>query len=190
MSRFLRENYALVAGIVLPLVLIAVFFAAGRLSVMDIADPQYDAVFAVNYSPRAVNNPFVLTTDGGKLIIRRTAPPDERRFRNRADPVLYLFDHRTNRARRIDIDFANVIGGRVSDPDLAALNKTGLITDPVAPDGYAFEYNASGRHGLFAEMFGGRRHRSRYVLRNGARTIPIAGPENFYAAHFIGWVKK
>lgn len=190
MSRFLRENYALVAGIVLPLILIAVFFAAGRISVMGIAEPQYDAVFAVNYQPQATTKPFVISVDDGKLVIRRTAPPDDRRFRNLAAPEIYVFDHRSKRARRIDIDFGNAGDGTVTDPDLDALNAKGLITDTTAPDGYEFHFSGSNGHGFFAEMFGGRRYRSRYVLRNGARRVPITGPRVFYSTHFIGWVKK
>ncbi len=190
MTRFLRENYALVAGIALPLILIAVFFFAGRASVMGIDDPQYDAVFATNYAPRATNNAYALSTDRGKLVIRPLPEPNDGRYRNRVPPEIYRFDHRTGRARQIDIDFRNVVDGRVADPDLEALNEKGLITDAVAPDGYEFEYSGSGGRGLFSEIFGGSRYRSRYVLRKGARRVPIIGPRNYYAAHFIGWVKK
>lgn len=190
MSRFLRENYALLAGVALPLILIAIFFVAGRASVMGIADPQYDAVFAVNYTPRATGNPFTIGTDKGKVVIRARPPRKDGRFRNLTAPTLYVFDHRTKRAREIDIDFDNVVDGEVRDPDLTALNQKGLITDALAPDGYEFHYTGSGDYGLFSSIFGGRRHRSRYVLKNGARRIPVTGPRAFYTAHFIGWVKK
>ncbi|MEE8083697.1 MAG: hypothetical protein V3T46_00600 [Alphaproteobacteria bacterium] len=48
MKRFFKQNYALVLGIALPLALIAVFFLAGKASVMSVPAPQYDAVFATN----------------------------------------------------------------------------------------------------------------------------------------------
>ena len=191
MQRFFKENYALVAGIALPLALIAVFFLAGRAAVMSVPDPQYDVVFAANYHHQAANNPYKIGIDDGKVIIRVRPPKDRNARMHHREPVVYVFDHESLYAKKVDIDFDNVVEGKVSDPELDALNRNRINSDPVSPDGYKFEYKGSGGGGLFAEIFGWRRRpESPHVLRSGIRTIPVVGPHAIYASHFIGWVEK
>ena len=191
MKEFFKQNYALVAGIVLPLALIAVFFMAGKASVITVPDPQYDAVFATNYHPNVSNRPYRIGTDDGNLTIRLRPPKDGTRRRHQRRPVIYVFDHKTLYAKKIDIDFDNVVDGKVADPDLDVLNRKRINPDPVSPDGYTFERNVRSGGGLFAGLFGWRRYnRSRYVLKKGVRSIPVKGTQAIYSAHFIGWVAK
>ena len=191
MRRFFKQNYALVMGIVLPLALIAVFFLAGKASVMSVPDPQYDAVFASNYSPRGSNYPYRIGIDDGKLYIRVRPTKEGTKPRQVVEPIIYVFDHKTHYAKKVDIDFDNVVDGKVRDPELDALNRKRINSDPVSPDGYAFERNPRSGNGLFAGIFGWRRHnRTYYVLRSGVRTVPVLGPQPIYTSHFIGWVTK
>ena len=123
MKRFFKENYALVAGIVLPLALIASFFIAGKVAVTSVPDPQYDAVFAAYYSPRSSNYPYKIGTDDGKLYIRLRPQEHGEPSGSYREPVVYVFDHKTLYAKKIDIDFDNVVAGEISDPELDALNR-------------------------------------------------------------------
>jgi hypothetical protein len=191
MKQFFKQNYALVMGIVLPFALIAVFFLAGKASVMTVPDPQYDAVFANNYLPQASNYPYRIGVDDGKLSIRVLPPKEGTKPRNTREPVIYVFDHKTLYAKKVDIDFHNVVAGKVRDPELDALNRRRINPDPLSPDGYTFERNARTGSGLFAGIFGWRRHnRSYYVLKKGGRTVPVVGPRAIYSGHFIGWIVK
>ncbi|MDX1483934.1 MAG: hypothetical protein R3229_05575 [Alphaproteobacteria bacterium] len=192
MKQFLKNNYALVVGVTLPLALIAVFFLAGRATVISVAAPQFDAVFAANYYPNAANNRYRIGIDDGKLYIRLRPERKGVRHGYTREPVIYVFDHDTLRARKIDIDFENVVEGRVADPELDALNRRRIISDPVSPDGYSFERNTRSGGGLFSGVFGWRSHRSPFVLRKGVRAIPIRGSQamNIYSSQFIGWVAK
>ncbi len=191
MKRFFKENYALVAGIVLPLALIAFFFIAGKVAVTSVPDPQYDAVFAAHYSPRSSNNPYKFGIDDGKLYIRVRPPKEGESSRTYGEPVVYVFDHKTLFAKKIDIDFDNVVAGKISDPELDALNLHRINPDPVSRDGYKFENVGRGSGGLFGEIFGWRqRNRSPFVLRNGVRSVHVVGPEDIYSGSFIGWVEK
>lgn len=191
MKNFFKENYALVAGIALPLALIAAFFLAGKVGVSTVPDPRYDAVFAANYSRHASSNRYKVGVDDGKLIIRVRPRKDANGRVNYRVPDIYVFDHKTLYARKIDIDFDNVVDGKISDPELDALNRNRINPDPISPDGYKFEYRGRGSGGLFAEVFGWRRRgRSVYVLRNGPRAVPVVGSESIKPGHFIGWVEK
>lgn len=191
MKRFFKENYALVAGIVLPLALIAVFFLAGKVAVTSVPDPQYDAVFAANYFRSANYNRYKFGIDDGKLYIRLRPPKPGTASTNYREPVVYVFDHKTLYAKKIDIDFDNVVAGKISDPELDALNRNRINPDPISRDGYKFEFKGRGGGGLFADIFGWRRYpRSSYVLRNGVRSVPVVGPQSISAGYFIGWVEK
>jgi hypothetical protein len=179
-------------GIALPLALIAVFLLAGRASVMTVPDPQYDAVFATNYFPQSTNYPYRIGIDDGKLSIRVRPPKEGIRPRHYREPVIYVFDHKALYAKKVDIDFGNVVAGKVRDPELDALNRKRINSDPISPDGYIFERNPRRGGGLFAGLFGWRYNRSYHVLKKGVRTVPVVGPQaiSIYSSHFIGWVTK
>lgn len=191
MKRFFKQHYALVAGIALPLALIAAFFLAGKAAVTGIPDPQYDAVFVAHYTGRSANEAFRLGIDDGKLTIRLRPPKDGSPRGHHAEPAVYRFDHAALYAKKIDIDFDNVVAGEVSDPELDALNENRLSPDPISPDGYKFEREGRGGGGLFAEIFGWRqRPRTPFVLKNGPRTVRVVAAEQIYTGQFLGWVEK
>ena len=52
MQKLLKENFALVIGVSLPLILIAVFFLASRTPHNIADDPKFSLVFASNYNPK------------------------------------------------------------------------------------------------------------------------------------------
>lgn len=191
MTGFLKNNYALVAGILLPLLLVAAFFMIGEARLSTAPDPQHDAVFAKNYTDRSANSRYKIGLDDGKLYIRVRPPPAEKPARHQREPVLFVFDHTNRQARKIDIDFDNVVKGKVVDPDLDTLNKNRISSTVLSPDGYKFEYLRRGRGGLIREIFGSRRrHRSNYALVKQGRMIPVVGTEPIWTAHFIGWIEK
>lgn len=193
MTKLLKDNYALVAGVLLPLVLIVVFFVAGNARVSSVPDPQFDAVFAVNYSDQSANNRYKIGLDDGKLHVRVRQAPEGRAQQNRKDPIIYVFDHKSQHARKIDIDFDNVASGKVADPDLGILNRSRIDSSIVSPDGYRFEYRRRGGGGLFSNIFGARhrnRDRSNYALVKDGRMVPVVGSDAIWTAHFIGWIEK
>src|SRR5262245_15740685 len=49
MTRFIKENLAIVAAIVLPLVLVALFALSSLVTSRVVADPQYDFLVATNF---------------------------------------------------------------------------------------------------------------------------------------------
>ena len=185
MKQFFKENFVLAMGIALPLVLIVLFYIAGQVSRQAVADPQYDALFAVDYHDNASGNPYSIAVDNDKLVIKyRPASDQDRHY---AKPRLFRFDHETQQAKLIDIDFDAAEDGVVTDPDIAALNENKIDPNPSSPDGYQFEYSYNSG-GLFSEFFGGYNSRNRYVLSKGPRRIPVQGSEPYWSAHFIGWV--
>lgn len=193
MKQFLKENIALALGISLPLALMIFFFIAGKAATVSVDDPQFDAVFAVNYydNYNDPNQPWKISINDEKLVIasRKDAGAPAPQYYNK--PQIYRFNHSTLRAELLDIDFDNIVDGKVSDPDLDSLNAKKLSPNPESRDGYRFDYyyRSSGA-GLAGEIFGfGRYHGSAYALKKGPRAIPVEGPQPYYSAKFLAWVE-
>ena len=186
MKTFIKENFALVIGISLPILLIIFFFIASRAPQELVPDPQYNVIFASNYNTNWTGKPWIIDVKQGKLRIRHK----EKESRSYNKPQIYVFNHQTLQANLVDIDFENIVDGVVSDPELDKLNKHKLNTNAQSPDGYRLEYHYghSGR-GLIGELFAYRsRHRNRYALIKESRVIPLKAQHNIYQAHFIAWI--
>lgn len=187
MKDFLKENIALVAGIALPIVLIAFFFIAERVAQETVPDPQYSALFAVNYNKSYDNQPYAIALEDGRLAIRKTKDVKDNAYIQK--PELYLFDRRTLFADKVEIDFDHPDkDGTISSPTLDALNRRAITPGPASPDGYRFEYDSRYRSGLFGEIFGMGHTSSYYALVRPPRSIPVKGPQAIYQAEFLGWV--
>lgn len=194
MKQFLKENIALALGISLPLVLMVFFFIAGRAATVAVDNPQYDAVFAVNYydNNNDPNQPWRIGVDEGKLTILFKQPPNTPATPYYNKPQIYRFNHDTLRAELVDINFDNIVDGKVSDPDLDALNAKKLNPNPESKDGYRFDYHyRSSGGGLAGEIFGfGRRYGSSHAMMKGPRAIMVEGPQPYYQAKFLAWVEE
>lgn len=187
MNKFVHENYALLVGITLPLALMLLFFIVGRTVTVTVPDPQYDMVYATEYYHHS-NQPYNVRIVDSKLVID-VRPDKKDEYHN--VPALYVFDHKSLTSRRLDIDFQNIVDGRVADSEIDELNKKLLNTAPESPDGYRFEYNSHSNGGLAGEIFGfGRRYSNAYVLKKGPRTVPLDTHRAVYNGEFLAWVTE
>lgn len=190
MPRVLKENLALTVGVALPVVLMGFFFVAGRLSDASVEDPRYSFVFATSYDERWANQPWELDVEQGRLVIRFD-PPAGLAAQTYVKPAVYLWDHETGYATRLDIDLDNVVDGIVEDPELALLNQRTLRPGPESPDGYRLqEARRPGAGGLLGEVIGLGGSRGEYVLRKGSRTVAVESPDRFYQASLIAWIEE
>ena len=194
MKQFLKENIALALGIALPLLLMVFFFIAGRAATVSVDNPRYDAVFAVNYyeNRNDPNQPWYIGVDEGKLNILFKPLPNGTGAPYYNKPQIYRFNRDSLRADLIDINFDNIVDGKVSDPDLDALNAKKLNPNPESSDGYRFDYHyRSSGGGIAGELLGfGRYNGSSYAMIKGPRAIPVEGPQPYYQAKFLAWVEE
>jgi len=189
MTRFIQENYALVAGIALPLALMLLFLIAGKTAEVTVADPQHDVIFIGDHY-EGPNNPYTVAMENGKLAIH-VKPVESNQAYHTPVPRLYRFDHVTKTSSPIAIDYTRVENGVVKDADIDALNEKTLSTDVLSPDGYRFEYfyrsNGGGIAGEFFN-FGRNYHGSDYALIKKPRAVPLKPDQPVYQAKFLAWV--
>ena len=187
MKAFLKGNMVLVAGITLPLLLTAIFFAATQIGKVAVDPPGYSVVFAREYHCYNQNCPYKFVVKNGLVRFRYSPDEEDRHGHGRKKPALYIYDPLTGSSREIEVP-------DVDDPDarldvvIRGLAKKKVSSLRESPDGYVFHQDYRGDGNLMTEMFGGGyRSRSRYVLEKKGRrvTVPKA---TVYGTEFIGWV--
>ncbi|MFZ0890533.1 MAG: hypothetical protein WA005_18990 [Candidatus Binataceae bacterium] len=186
MKQFFKTNLVLVAGVALPLALMLLFYIAGAVTRASVADPQYDMVFAVDYT---LYPPWQIGLEENVLTIRY-APASNSSARDRPPwPQLYLFDHKTMTVEPLSINYNHIVNGIVQDPVIEELNTHILSAEQTSPDGYQLAHDYYYGGGLFSELFDFGNDRNTGILRKQYRTIPLAGARpDMTRAQFIAWV--
>ena len=185
--RFATDNLALIAGILLPLLLIGLFFVAGRVTTSSVDPPRHSAIIAASYNERWPNQPWRITVDAGRLTILHE-PGDDVAPTTFIKPQLLIWNHTTRSATTLDIDFDNIVEGRVANPELERVNRRSIHAGAQSPDGYTLEYRSGPGAGFLGEIIGFGRYRYEYVLQKNGRTFAVTGSEPLYELHVIGWL--
>jgi hypothetical protein len=187
-KRFIKENFALAAGIGLPVILVALFFVASVLPKMLSTPPQYEVVFSVNYSnysdgPQDHTIKFVVKN--GRVMAEVTASKHPVYQREK----LVAYDARADKLRPLDATFPKKPGLHAI-PELKDMK---LDTAFTAPDGYAYEDASYGGHGIASDIFTGGRYSRGPRLKKDSYGYKIDLRSNnvhYYNIQFIGWIVK
>lgn len=200
MKQFLRNNLAIVAAIVLPLILVALFALSTLVVNRVVADPQYDFLIATNFYGGS-NEAFYFDVVQNRLKISYAFPSKvngtyqnsniSRLWRVRVPAMTVEEIALVPPPRSQD----NADGQRVP-VDIPGVSDLEVLSSQPAPDGYSFQqsydyYNT----GLMRELFGGGRRGERVsaIVKDG-RAVPISNlagaPYGGYDARFIGWIAK
>ena len=201
MASWFRKNLVLVAGIVLPVLLVVGFFLL-QSTPRHLGDPPgYDfLVVAYRYDaqhPRNYNLAFEVRE--GRLQGRATPVGNGNNYPNRQHAALFRYEVDKNEFSEIAWD-APIVLDEIDEAFRFTVTETEhLQLDKASrsPDGYLFEYGGyRGNGGLLGELFGmGRRYDSPFVLeKEGAYfSLPTVRAQPYYYGrnvHFLGWVLK
>ncbi len=192
MKQFFKENLVIISGILLPLMLALVFFAASRVNMVYVDPPRTSIVYAANYPDYYNNNNlWQLSVRDGAVYVRYTAPPkpdpaNPSPYYNNNRPDIHLFDPVSGRDRQIALpEFAPDESGEKPVTDLGNVR---LDTTLQSPDGYVFENDAYRDSNIMTEIFGGGGgYRNTYVLRKNGNHVPVTNAPS-YNSKFLGWV--
>jgi hypothetical protein len=199
MGNWIKQNLVLVAGIVLPVLLVAGFLVLQGAPRILAGPPQYDfMVVGYRYDaqhPRSFHLSFEVRD--GRLQGRATPTQDGNTYPNRQHAGIFHYSAANNSFTELAYDLPEGLDD-IEEP-------VTFIIDEVAeqqfdkanrsPDGFVFEYAGyRGRGGLLGEMFGmGRRYDSNYVLNKNGAIFDLPSPASapyYYGhdLHFMGWV--
>ncbi|HIF24923.1 MAG TPA: hypothetical protein EYQ41_01955 [Micavibrio sp.] len=194
MKSFLKENFVLVLGISLPMLLVIGVMALQSLTRAVTEPPQYGVLFTHGGSYASKQSfDFDIQDDGQLTIIFELGDNlNENHLRSELEMTLYHYDPKEGSVSKFKLeapkDFEKDREYSIEAPSaLAALR---FDDSETSPDGYIFDRkarNSSG--GLFTEMFGYRRYRNDMALIKGGYTHDIPDAPSYYNTQFIGWVK-
>ena len=201
MKKFVTDNLAIVAAIVLPLVLVGLLAVSSLVTNRVVADPEYDFLVATNFYGGS-NEAFYFDVVQNRLKISYAFPVQvngayqngnlSRLWRVRVpsmavEEIALVPPPRgadTTDGQRIPIEIAGVSDLRV------------LSTQP-APDGYEFQQSYDYYNGnIMRELFGSRGANGgpvSAIVKDG-RAVPVRNlggtAYNAYNARFVGWIAK
>lgn len=189
-AKSLRENAALVAGIVLPVIVVILFLLSSWIPKLLVDPAQYDFLYVEdgNYygSPSPWRHEVTLDAQNHLLVKAFVAKPDVYAPGAR----LFLFEHEYGNVREITLPApARTEGGEegivVEIPEFR-----NQFIDPsrIAPDGYALVDNTRSSRGLLG-LFYSRNGRGLAISKNGAVFEAAEGGGQYgYGARLIGWI--
>lgn len=189
-GKFIQDNAFLIAGLVLPFLLIILFAIARILPAETVPDPQYKALYALQ--PYYGSGAFVFDVTGeGKLSIefKRNPspsgyPPDVRL----EETTLYLFDGAKNEVKSFDL--------QPPKPSEENPEQTYTVSDLTnltlrsgdAPDGYTYRPEGYSRSSLITDIFSYNSHQIPAAIIKNGRAIPLKKDTRYGNLTFIGWV--
>lgn len=199
MTKFLKDNFVLVVGLTLPILLMIGFIVFSTLPRSLSDPPQHDLIFAVRDYSRGSNNfpvSVMLIVKDGVLKAQYT------RVATDANGVpyggdwkkLYRYQAGPQTVRELPFgipqDVASITQMREDTVDATK----DLKLDPTvrAPDGYEVEDEVNRGRGLLTDIFWSSRS-SETRLRKGTSSVRLKtgdGRTSFYSRsiEFIGWV--
>ena|SRR5688572_30461065 len=200
MKPFIKNNLAIIAAIVLPLILIALFAVSTLVVNRVVADPQYDFLVATNYYGGA-NEAFYFDVVQNRLKLSYSFPTRVNgNYQNGNISRLWRVRVPAMTVEEISLvpppRSQDTADGQRVPIELPGVSDLQVLSSQPAPDGYSFQqsydyYNSN----LMRELFGGgsRGEQVSAIVKDG-RAVPIrnlgGAPFSGYNSHFIGWIAK
>lgn len=196
LKKFVQENFVLVIGISLPVLLMLGFMLASRLPQTLNDPPKYDLVFSVTDYTSANSNAIPvsvrLLVKDGILIAQYTRNTNNNSYNYWKK--IYLYEASTQKVRELPFgypaDMAKITDMR--EEVVEALRDKKLDTTLQAPDGYELSYNGYSHSGLVNEIFWGAQSSEPRLRKDNASVRLTTGDArtSFYysTVEFVGWV--
>lgn len=198
LKKFIRENFVLVVGLALPVLLMVAFMVASNIPQTLSDPPRYDFVFSTMDSSGSGNNIPVsvrLLVKNGVLTAQYTKTQTRPNgYTYNSWKKLYIYEAQTQKVRELPFgypaDMDKITGTR--DEAVEALKDKKLSTTLQSPDGYELSYDGYSNSGLVNELFWGSRNNEPRLCK-GSSSVRLTTGDNrtyFYYSgiEFIGWV--
>ena len=188
--RFIRDNAFLVAAVLLPVVVIAIFLLATAIPRWTVPPPRYDVLLQTTDYDQAGRKLSVDVFVRDERLHANVRAAGQNTYPARIR--LWRFDHETLNLQEIPLDLPDdpPPGDTSRTIVVGAMRDRRIVTDTKAPDGYEVRTPSQRGPGLIGDVFGMRRYDQALVLTNRGRTVAIKAPSpNVYQTPtFLGWL--
>ena len=189
-GKWIRDNAALVIGILMPVIVVVFFLLASYIPRLLVDPPEYDFLFVQDYGYGSQKSHwrYQIDLDPNRRLRVRVFLDDPKSYSPLAR--LFRYEHASGNVREMSMP----------SPEVDELPEVGLIVEVaefqdelidssrISPDGYEMlDSRRSG--GDFLGVFYRGNRRGLALGKNGA-VISIPGDEglNWYSARFLGWI--
>ena len=198
LGKFIKDNAVLIAGIVLPVLLVAGFMILSHIPKALLDSPQHDFLLVVQSydQPHQLGYYLSFEVQDGRLTGKAT-PRDGNNYSNNQRASLFRYKADGNIFEELVFELPENLDD-LKKPmtfPIAEVQNLKLDKRTQSPDGYTFEYPGYRRGGdLLGELFGSRRrYEGICVLKKDSAYFDLPAPmpklnydsQNLY---FIGWV--
>lgn len=198
MKTFLKDNLAIVAAIVLPLLLVVMFALSGAVMNRVVADPRHDFLIATNFYG-GTNEAFYFDVVQNRLKISYAFPVQVNgAYQNGNIPRLWRVHVPAMTVEEISLvpppRTADYKDGQRVPVEIAGISDLPVLSTQPSPDGYTFQQSYDYYNGnLMRELFGGRsRSEQASAIVKDGRAVPVrylsGVPYSGYNVHFVGWI--
>ena len=172
-SSFIKENRVLAAGLVLPLLLIALLAFAKTLPEKMIDPPKSKLVyFSRGWAPKGRIN-FSVNAEG-KLVAAYTAPKN----------LVYVY----NPTKNLVEEYPVTLNDKDEPVMPEALTSLLLSSKQPSADGYTFEPYHYRSHSMITEIFSTHSYNQSGVISKDERIISLPQPKTYMGSlEFLGW---
>lgn len=188
LKSLIRENFPVVIGFCIPLVLFGLIMAINIVNRAIIDDPQYSAVFVINYNAFDRYKPYTVLVEHNKLVIQKNQPEPEstHELDYSQKPTIFLFDHTTMNSRPLEIDFNMVANNKIVSPDITLVNSHNLSQERLSPDGYTFGFRTGKTE---SSLFSAGYFHQGFAIYKGSKIINITyNGRRIPNPQFLAWV--
>ena len=190
---FLKNNFVLVLGVALPVLLLAVLMVVQGLSRATVAPPQHKILY-VGFDSYHGHTAYQFLVKNNRLRITYSYVNQRLPKPNTDTARLALYDASADKLTNYEIRPPSPQNGDIDDYkdkvveiDVpAALGGMTFTDDLTAPDGYRFE-TAGRSSGFFPGFFGYRGERKHRIVKNGAAYVLPNLTGRHYYHRFVGW---
>jgi hypothetical protein len=195
---FFKDNFVLIVGLALPVLLIVGFMLASALPQALSDPPEYDFVFSTtDYPPNASNLPVSvrLVVKDGVLkaqYVRAAVAPGS--YPYNSWKKLYVYEAGPRKVRELTFGFPADMDKieRTKEETVEATKDMKLSTTLQSPDGYELSYDGYSNSGLLNEVFWGAGHSSEPRLRKSSSSVRLTTADgrtyfSYGNVEFVGW---
>lgn len=193
MNSFLKENFALIIAIALPLVFALFFMATKQIGNVNVEPPQHDFILKKSQ----YNNVLNIKIIDGRIRADFTYPVLHNNTPVTLDPFsLYLVDAQTLIAEPLYLDLpddaqnpAQVKQGTTIEIPLGSLSERRYSGAGISPDGFELDSTYHHDGNLMTEIFSaGRNYDYNLALHKDGARFDIKGLNDHYGYEIAAWI--
>lgn len=182
----IKKNWALIVGLLLPILMVGVFYVVPYITGIFVAPPQYDFLYSskdYSYGDAVLIKDFKIMNDFLIVKIKNSYNHPQK------IPSIYRFEVKTMRSYPIHFtDLDELLPHEQKEFILKGISIKEFNQSTTAPDGY--EIKKPDNFNFLGGLFFSQQNSFLFAISKNGRVIPIKKTlrTSYYSTNFLGWL--